>query len=110
MHIQREQNITLILGVPSNERDQLLAEEVDSISRDGTPLVILDIKGTLIPLLLERAIPFIAASRLEDVPPTGVSLVINDGHGYLRLATAGNLDLSPVKVVASVDVAAIGGL
>ena len=107
MHIQRENNVTLILGAPSSERDRLLAEEVVSISREGVPLVILDTKGTLVPLLLELELAFAVATRLEDVPPTGISLVINDGNGYLKLATSPNLDLSPVRVIASVDVAAI---
>lgn len=107
MHIQRENNVTLILGAPSSERDRLLAEEVVSISREGVPLVILDTKGTLVPLLLELELAFAVATRLEDVPPTGISLVINDGNGYLRLATSPNLDLSPIRVIASVDVAAI---
>lgn len=107
MHIQRENNVTLILGAPSSERDRLLAEEVVSISREGVPLVILDTKGTLVPLLLELELAFAVATRLEDVPPTGISLVINDGNGYLRLATSHNLDLSPVRVIASVDVVAI---
>lgn len=110
MHIHREHNVVLVLGIPSSERDQLLAEEVASSSHEGIPLVILDTKGTLVPLLLELEVPFAAVARLEDVPPTGVSLVINDGNGYLRLATSPNLDLSPVKVIASVDVAELQSL
>lgn len=103
IQVQHDQNITLVVGVPSQERDQILAEQVASSAQGESPLFILDIKGTLVPLLLERGIPFAAVASLEEVPSVGAFLVINDGEGYLKLVTTPELDISPKRVIASVD-------
>lgn len=110
IQVQHDKNITLVAGAPSQERDQILAEQVASFAQEGSLLFILDIKGTLVPLLLEREVEFAAITSLEEVPTTGAFLVINDGEGYLKLVTTPGLDISPMGVIASVDVMSVGSL
>lgn len=102
--------MSLVMGTPSEERDQLLVAEVKSLLRDGVPVFVLDTLGTACPLFSRSEVPFKAVLSLDEVPSTGVLLVINDGAGYLSLVTSPRVDLNPIGVIATVDVSGIRSL